>query len=313
MILFGLVYWGLNAHAEDAAPAAAPDAGDNWVTDFYYQPHAGNFLVRPMISYSPRNSFSQNLGSTKEADIGYTSTQLSILGAYGIDKNWAAGVGFGYGMDDATVTTTATSYNKKSKGLTDLTFTVVNTTPMGKYHLHYGSWAYLSPSKGKDGTSTTEGNQYTGGVALAPYVGAATHFGKHFVGAYLSYRWNSERTVGDGAANEYDQKIKGGNITTLLGFYEFQHVQWLFDGRLGMANVGSEDKTTSTGTSTSESYNVLIFGAGAGMMLAPNAQIKLIYDYKSSPERSIGSSAGAARKYTSASLSTFTLRGMYEF
>ncbi|MGL1334901.1 hypothetical protein ACSTK4_23420, partial [Vibrio parahaemolyticus] len=85
---------------------------------------------------------------------------------------------------------------------------------------HYGAAASLSLDVNTPASTSNQGNNYSGGNSLSPYVGFSWNaFGKSFVGSKISYTYESARTIDPNRAVLGSKQKTGGNQTQATVFF----------------------------------------------------------------------------------------------
>jgi hypothetical protein len=137
-------------------------------------------------------------------------------------------------------------------------------TLMGAWSLYAGFGASLSPGKAIDATSSSSGNNLTGGTSLDSYLGASLLLGSgQFVGAKLGYITRSERSGNTNTANSQDYSLSGGNSTLIAGFAQTSFGYFIFDGSVSYEFLDPLVKTTSSQIATYyDAYNIFQLALG---------------------------------------------------
>lgn len=278
----------------------------------FYQPASGkNALEFALGSGSSTITVNSKATGAKAAEVKLAVTSYGLSYTHGLTNEWALGLGLNNITTKTDLTMGATTSSMKSTGFGDLDFYAQNSTPMDGFTLHYGTHLGFSPEKSKKATTTADGNSYSGGFSLTPYIGAEKAFGQYLVGGKFEYAYHGDRTQSDNGNPATDSKIKGGNALALTGYFEYDVTsQFGVVAALGYSMTGATDTTdAANATETEEAYNTMTLGLAAAYFIQPDLKIQAGYQMANNGAHGMDSTT----KVDAYTTSTIAASVRYEF
>lgn len=252
--------------AYESAPAAVSSAGAGQISQFNWQPSAGQSAVQIGLNYGMASIETDPGGSKTDV----TAMTIPLSYHYGFTSTNSVGVSTDFGNE----TYKSTGSELKYTGLGDIVIHSRNYSPMGGGKLLYGISLGFSPGKAKIASSSPaqDGNRNSGGLSLPIYVGYEADMGGSYAGVRLDYAVLMDRQV-DVAG---DPKLKGGSPLELLGYYE-SGAQSHWNAYIGYGMTG--EVTVDPGGSVYEKASSYVpLGASWGTYLSPGMLLAVHYD-----------------------------------
>ncbi|MCB0350081.1 MAG: hypothetical protein KDD38_02785 [Bdellovibrionales bacterium] len=222
--------------------AFAADSG----SEYFYQAGEGQHEVTPGFTYQTGNIKGTGF------DVDITGTILGVGYEYGLMPELSLGAELSYSSvksDDGTNSST-------DSGLENIDLLVKATMPAGPGALKYGATLSFSPG---DYTvdSSGDGNAYTGGHSLTPYVGYEMTADACTFGAKLSTEVGLTDEATDDENNTPNKSENSGGQQTVFSFF-YEH-KFSEDMKLGASLdwiTTADDKVTPEGGTATTSENL---------------------------------------------------------
>ena len=219
-------------------------------SEFFFQTAPEKHQVTPDLSYKSQSK--KSTGSTEKV----TNQVLSAKYEYGINEMFSAGLSVGYLTGETTDTGVAKT---SASGLTDVVYFLRGQNAfMEGSSLHYGADINMALAKAEyDSTTNKAKNGSSGGMGMTPYVGYNWIVGPGVVGTKISTELDlSDRTLALKPGTT-EVKVKGGNETSLTGFYEQGFDKWLVGGAISYSSVNTTKATVSGSPTNTSGGNYL--------------------------------------------------------
>lgn len=296
---------------ENPPPETATPRSDQQIMEAFYQPPRGKsaFTLGWSQFFDSSFEFKRKSTGAKAAEVKNSQQKGTLSVQSGITDTFSAGADISYttSKTDIEISGSPTT-SRKSTGMSDVAVNVLNRIELPRVNLYVGATASMSPEKGKDPTSTKEGNQYTGGWSVSPSIGfSVTLVPDLNFGAGASYAINGERTATDQGTPEKEKKIRGGNLALAYGYLEHRFGNAAIQLVGGFGREEATDTTTGATTSTVEESNLIALGAATYFYLSPLATLTLTYAYVQMPEHSANSTLTASTYQQPAVSASFRL------
>jgi long-subunit fatty acid transport protein len=253
---------------------------------FFYQPSSGKAAISIEGEYVPQYYYSySNQSGIKLADAKSSGSGYGIGGLFGITDNISIGLSLAYAsIEDIVTAPGKQAISLKNKGMGDVGAIVMAVSPADGYMVHYGAGASVSPEKRTSATSAQEGNMYSGGHALQPYLGISSSSGRHVFGGFGKFKIRTERTVSDNGSPAKDTTYRKGNSITAGGFYEYHRDAWVIDASLQFSYVESTESESSGVTEESRAYNAGGVSIGWQAQISQATNFRIEYSLSKYPE-----------------------------
>lgn len=210
--------------------------------------------------------------------------------------------------------------SSKYVGLGDIYLDVVNTTILNSdLKIHYGLSTGLSLGNKKTSTENINGNLYSGGMSLIPYVGLTTALeSEQFVGAKIAYDFKmSRKEEAQSNTPVTINTLTGKNISSLEGFYEYHSSGNLVGITVGMNSISSSIRKYELETQGEEmtgsylQFPVAVYGT---YFINPDLAVLGQYKYITSSDHDITNVTGNINNRISKnSENQFQISLRYEF
>jgi hypothetical protein len=217
-------------------------------------PGTGRFQLAPKIEsrqYELKGDYS---GMKKTREYKSQIIQLAYDHAFQ-QAGLSLGVETGFGSAASTTTINGNKNDYKFKGNSDVALSLRKVMESPNGNVQFGGTLSLSPGKANMAYTNEDGNMYSGGHSLTPFVGldVPTSFGA--AGGLLSYSLMGQRET---EARGYQETSTGGNLMTIGGFAEFkQSTANIWGGSLAFLSSESgsfEDSDGEKGDFDSEQH-----------------------------------------------------------
>lgn len=180
-----------------------------------------------------------------------SSVQLDYL--FGISEQSAVGFRTGYGTSDSSSTSVSGNVTQsRYVGMNDLYFKYESFRKMNSFKVNYGISCGLSPDKARSSSSTSDGNNWSGGTSFIPFVAIEMGEENLHYGLGFSSTLRMTRKLEQASSNPGTSEVTGGNSVSWTPYFEIQMGSGLFVGQIILGSLDKSKTTTSTGT-TSES------------------------------------------------------------
>jgi hypothetical protein len=221
-------------------------------SNLYFQPKASTSSFEVGItSFSSKLDMNSGGFAISEESTG-TSYNLSYL--FGLSDQMAMGVSISSSNSTYKSTVLGVTSESKSSGMGDLSLTFKAQSPMSGMKLRYGGYLGISPGNAKSSSTTTEGNNYSGGMSLNPYVAMETTGSLRF-GAGLSYLYYFTRKTDSAGSPTVTSETTGGGSLSLTPYLETMLGPGTFTGALAYMSYMGSSTTTSGTTTTNDGYS----------------------------------------------------------
>ncbi len=247
--------------------------------EFVWQPAAGEIAFAAEYAQTPEYEIKTTILTTETIASRSKETKSGLRGSlgYGFSDNLAVSVGAS-SFDSKSVP--SSGVESKRSGLGDFEAELA-TSWGGSYRLHAGLSTAYSPGKRKDpstgGTGPIDGNQYSGGITFAPYVGFSIPIaGASWIGIVGTFESKQERKVEESAGVE--NTVTGGNVAQVMAFWEIPFRSVLVDLAGGVRTTDKEKTTAANGIVTeSASYSATLAQVDLKYMFSPSTFIGARY------------------------------------
>jgi hypothetical protein len=208
--------------------------------------------------------------------------------------------------------TSPTNRDINFTGLSDLLFSASKISKIqDSANLIFGATVGVSPGLEKLGNSTTDGNRFSGGHAIRPFVGTEYSFDRTVLGGQLGYNYKLERES-EFSPNNYTETETGGNEAEILAFGEYNFSNSLIGVSLSYMSTearqskydddGDKGSTTMDAFSTASGsiYGVVTLDEQVHLKPAVNyAQLQqsTLNDFKTEVSNTLDISVGLATTF----------------
>lgn len=191
-------------------------------SEYFHQPAQGKTRLEVAPTFTS-NKEKYKTRSGRSYDDETNTERVAINGSHGLSDSTA--LEFEVSHEVSELTWTGYSKGKtKSRGLNDLIVGIQSLKKGESSNIVYGASAQLSPGKAQYANTKVDGNNFSGGQTLSPYVGIETVSGRSVYGANLRYDLRTlreaERKMPNGEV--YDSiSTTGGDGLGLTAFAEY--------------------------------------------------------------------------------------------
>ena len=215
-------------------------------TAYFWQPLKG-FSGLEFTAQNNWISYNTVVSGVAES-VAINSPVGTLTYSYGLTDLWAVSLEFMTTLAQIQTTVNGSTFPTSLGGPNDLGLIFKNTTPEGlRWNLHYGvKFNFSFDVSQPPGVGSSQGNNYSGGDGVSPYVGTSYNFsGTSFVGLQALYDYRGTRTVDPGENIQGAWQNTGGNQALGTAFIEWHTYPWLFHLN-GVWIWYSAQQTTST-------------------------------------------------------------------
>ena len=209
---------------------AATTAFAKATTEYYFQPAAGAHAVELNYVMTADPGKAESTGG--DVDVKRTTNDLVLDYAYGLNETTTLGAYTFSGSSKTTVGTTETT-----------------ASGMGDLHLYYKGFAdmiHWGVDLGVNMGKAKSDKRGTGGLSIAANVGVLANSAEWNYGGDLMIALPQERTTEN--TSGADTKTKGGNVTKLAGFAEYNYGMGFAGGELAYVMVADTDDGSASKT-----------------------------------------------------------------
>lgn len=268
------------------------------LTEYAYQPKQGRTALTATPQILSQSVSVQPRGGRESTDD--IRTNLVVLRAQrGLANNlsWSAEVGVG-----SQEASRAGEDSSQSKGLTDLTLGLRQVRDINNAQLFYGADVSLSLAERETsyayrGGRSSDGNMFSGGHTLAPFVGLQMDRREFLVGgtAQLQYLFDRTETSRASTGERISIDRRGEHVAALAAFIERPMPKILFGAKASLAVATSSDTDARVGSTklefSSNSYQIL--GAGVYAKFSPSSTKAIDILPSLSLSKTMGASGGS--------------------
>ncbi len=264
--------------------------------EYIWQPAANEIAFAAEYAQTPEYELKTEAGTSGVLLSSSKESKSGIRGSLGYGFSDNVSVSVGTSSFDSKSVSVALPEEKRS-GMGDVEAKLA-TSLGGSYRLHVGVSAAYSPGKRKDPYFTTvsnDGNQYSGGMSYAPYVGFSIPIaGASWIGIVGTFESKQERKVETSPGTE--STVTGGNVAQVMAFWEIPFRSVILDLAGGVRTTDKEKTTISNGFSIeSASYSATIAQADLKYMFSPSTLIGARYVMLMSPDFLTGSGSNTMK------------------
>lgn len=217
-------------------------------SEFFWQAGAGQTVIVPELEYQDGSVDGKTGGSSD-----YNVTNISVAGEWGYTADMSFGAELKMVKEETDNGTTKT----EDSGLGNIEFYMKGSSALSTGALKYGATLSLSPGNYEE-DSSGDGNGYTGGHELIPYIGYE-HKGAITCGAKVSYEIGlGDRKVEDAAGNESDES--GEDTLALAVFAETAHAAGTWGASLTHAMTSDSEDESGTKTEMPDQTTLALYG-----------------------------------------------------
>jgi hypothetical protein len=281
--------------------AVAARAADPPRSEYFWQPRdlRGATSFSGTLANGSSSSFDQKARTS--TDLSSQTYTENIAVSFGMTDEWALKIPLQYiAQTDLSRSPDGTENVLKSRGLSDPTATLSNTTRFGRFALHYGSTFRISLGPILQRTEAAIGNTSVGGLQLTPYIGLSLSIGRSdFLGFKLSYQYNGDRVrLNQGGS---DSSLVGGDITTASAFYELHLSRFYVSPIVTAAFIEGQTTTTQGVANVSDVRTTQTYAFSSGYYLTKDTALSLSVSLATDQEYKSGNtvnSGGSSVQYT---------------
>jgi hypothetical protein len=200
-------------------------------SEFFHRPSSGKNDLQAKYVVGPSGK-----RTIDEIEYKYSGYILDFNYMYGLSDSMA----FGANISTGERKTEDANNNWKDKGFSDVTAKFAGSSDF----IMYGAEMALGFSKRKIGSSSADGNRYSGGMALTPYIGLLLSESEMSYGGKMDYTYNFDRKL-DATG---DPTLSEGNSFSVTGFGEYSFGTSILG--LSYKLVSASDYKSTTGSTT---------------------------------------------------------------
>ncbi len=254
--------------------------------EYIWQPASGEIAFAAEYAQTPEYELKTTILTTETVASRSKETKSGIRGSlgYGFSDNLSVSVGTS-SFDSKSAS--SGGIESKRSGLGDFE-AILATSWGGSYRLHAGLGAAYSPGKRKDprtgAAGPIDGNQYSGGIIFAPYVGFSIPIaGASWIGIVGTFESKQERKFEDSTGSE--NKVTGGNVAQVMAFWEIPFRSLLVDLAGGVRTTDKDKTTTVSGVVTeTASYSATLAQVDLKYMFSPSTLLGARYVMLMNPD-----------------------------
>jgi len=269
-----------NESTQGSASAFQPTSTQQSASEFMYIPAAGTgrLQLTPKLG-SQQYELTGNYSGTKRSR-DYKSQIFQFAYTHGFQQveGLSLGVETGFGNATSTRTTNGSKSEYKFAGNGDVDLSLRKLVESANGNIQFGGTLSLSPGKAKVASTNENGNMYSGGHSLTPFVGLDLPTGFGAAGGLISYSAMGKR---EAEARNYQETETGGNTMMLLGFAEFkQSAANIWGGSLALQSTESSSVETTLGDKDDyDATQHLVASAYGRMQLTEAVSLKPMIGY----------------------------------
>lgn len=273
------------------ATAVAQEGGNSLI---FQQPKENGHLIS--LSYRPYSGVkgdTKNAAGATTANVENKPALFNLNYLWGMNNGMALGVETGFGSTTTTTTPVAgAGSDAKTSGMTDINLWLVGNSDLSNMVLRYGGNLAVSPGDHMQATTGKDGNNYSGGMNLRPYIGAEWGGkGDMAYGIAGSYQHNLDRKSDDQLGTVTSvTTTTGGNILELKPYVEVPYSKGVASFYLAYDMVGASTQTTSAAQTNLDAYTKMTVGADAKYDFSQTVAGRAGLSYTSVTDQPVGTS-----------------------
>jgi hypothetical protein len=241
---------------------------------FFWQPLKGMSAVT-VTGEDENNNYTTSNGAVTSTTTEQIPT-YSLIYSYGITSIWAVSLDLSTSPNQTQTTTSGTETDTSSGGPNNVALTFKNTTPFGRWNLHYGLRASYSLDVDQPASESTSGNNYTGGDGATLYLGTSYNvFKKSFLGFRGEYIYNGTRTIDPNRSITNARQRSGGNESEGTAFFEWHIYPFLFDCQATYTWIASGQTINTTTTNNYDAYTSTTQDVGVQLFFSRKLMARL--------------------------------------